>query len=327
MKSMKQFFKRGLILLPLSLVLFLSGCSQMAVFDPKGPVAQTQNDLIIYSIILMLFIVVVVCVPFAYFVYKYRDTNPNRKESDYDPHMHGNTMIEIVWTVIPFIIVVALSIPTVETLFELEKPPESEEAATEDTKEPLVVYATAADWKWFFSYPEEDIETVNYLHIPTDRPIEFKLSSADSMAALWIPRLGGQKYNMAGMENTLYLQADEEGVYDGRNSNFNGEGFTKHTFEVYAESEEDYNDWVEQTQNEAPELTQEEYDELLKPGLTTEAEFSSTHLEWVDHGTNDGRDYAVNRHYDLYGELMHLYSDQEAEDFMDEENDDDHESH
>ncbi|WP_101843246.1 cytochrome aa3 quinol oxidase subunit II [Halobacillus sp. Marseille-P3879] len=325
---MKQFFKKGLILLPLSLVLFLSGCSQMAVFDPKGPVAQTQSDLIIYSLILMLFIVVVVFVPFGYFVYKYRDTNPKLKESDYDPHMHGNTMIEIVWTVIPFIIVVALSIPTVETLFELEKPPESTDSATEDTEEePLVVYATAADWKWFFSYPEEDIETVNYLHIPTDRPIEFKLSSADSMAALWIPRLGGQKYNMAGMENTLYLQADEEGVYDGRNSNFNGEGFTKHTFEVYAESEEDYNDWVEQTQNEAPELSQEEYDELLKPGLTTEAEFSSTHLEWVDHGNNDGRDYAVNRHYDLYGDLMHLESHQEAEDFMGEENDVDHESH
>ncbi|MFC7319691.1 cytochrome aa3 quinol oxidase subunit II [Halobacillus campisalis] len=320
---MKQLMKKGLALAPLSLVLLLSGC-ELAVLDPKGPVAQTQYDLIMYSIIFMLFIVVVVFGAFAFMVIRYRENRPGRKESDYDPHMHGNNLIEIVWTVIPFVIVIALSIPTVDSLFELEKPPEA--AAGEEQKEPLVIYATTADWKWFFSYPEENIETVNYLHIPTDRPIEFKLSSADAMTALWIPRLGGQKYNMAGMENTLYLQADEEGVYDGRNSNFNGEGFTKQTFEVYAESEEDYNSWVEETQSSAPELSQEEYDELLKPGLTVEAEYSSTHLEFVDHGTNEGRDYAIERHYDLYGDLMHLYSDQDAEDFMDEENDDDHES-
>ncbi|MFC7063721.1 cytochrome aa3 quinol oxidase subunit II [Halobacillus seohaensis] len=321
---MKQLLIKGLLLMPLSLVLFLSGCSELAVFDPKGPVAQTQNDLILYSLIFMLFIVVVVFGAFAYVVIKYRENRPGRKNSDYDPDMHGNNKIEIIWTVIPLVIVIALSVPTVDSLYELEKPPEASDG---EQQEPLVIYATAADWKWFFSYPEEDIETVNYLHIPTDRPIEFKLSSADSMAALWIPRLGGQKYNMAGMENTLYLQADEEGVYDGRNSNFNGEGFTKHTFEVYAESEEDYDSWVEETKAQAPELTQEEYDELLEPGLTTEAEYSSTHLAWVDHGTNDGRDYAVNRHYDLYGDLMHLESHQDAEDFIYEENDEDHENH
>ncbi|RWZ60616.1 cytochrome aa3 quinol oxidase subunit II [Halobacillus fulvus] len=311
----KHLRSRWLGLLPFSLILFLSGCGnlEMTVLNPKGPVAQSQYDLIMYSLWFMLGIIVVVFGLFAFMLIKYRANRPGRKESDYEPNLHGNTMIEIVWTVIPLIIVILLSIPTVTTLFDLEKAPEP--ADGQEPKEPLVIHATAADWKWFFSYPEQDIETVNYLHIPTDRPIEFMLTSADSMSALWIPALGGQKYNMAGMMTKLYLQADEEGVYDGRNSNFNGEGFAAQTFKVHAESEEDFNSWVEEIQNEAPELTQEQYNELVKPGLTDEASFSSTHLDFVNHATTDGADYVVERYRELYGEKIELYDIDREETF------------
>lgn len=307
----KRHRSKWLFLIPLSLIFFLSGCEQMVVFDPKGPVAQSQNDLIIYSLWFMLGIVVVVFGLFAYMLIKYRD-RPGRGDKDYDPSIHGNTLIEIIWTVVPFIIVIALSIPTVGTLYDLEDPAaatSSEDPSESLDEEPLVIHATAADWKWFFSYPEQGIETVNYLHIPTDRPIEFRLSSADSMAALWIPALGGQKYNMAGMMNKLYLEASEEGVYDGRNSNFTGEGFTEQTFKVHAESEEQFNAWIEETKSEAPALTQEKYNELLKPGLLDKMAFSSTHLQWVNHGTNDGRDYAIERHREAYKEKLHLDRD------------------
>ncbi|GGD02430.1 quinol oxidase subunit 2 [Thalassobacillus devorans] len=309
MRHKRPHLQKWLALLPLSLVFLLSGCSELTVLDPKGPVGQSQKDLIVFSLWFMLGIVVVVFALFAFMVIKYRN-RPGRNDKDYDPDLHGNTAIEIVWTVIPLIIVIILSVPTVTTLFDLEKPPESS-----SDKEPLVIYATSADWKWFFSYPEQDIETVNYLHIPTDRAIEFRLSSADSMAALWIPQLGGQKYNMAGMENTLYLQADEPGTYDGRNGNFNGEGFTEQTFKVHAQEEEEFNDWVQETQDEAPELTQEEYDELLAPSVMDEQmTFSNTHLGWVDHGTNDGRDYAIKRHRDAYQELLHLENEIKGDD-------------
>lgn len=298
MKQTKNYFFKSLSFV--LLLLLLSGCGQLTVLDPKGPVAQSQYDLILFSTIFMIAIVIVVFVLVAYMIIRYRD-RPGRGDKDYDPDHHGNTKLEIIWTVIPIIIVIILSVPNVETLFELEKPPESSE-----DEEPLVIYATAADWKWFFSYPEQNIETVNYLHIPTDRAIEFRLSSADSMSALWIPALGGQKYNMAGMENTLYLQADEPGVYDGRNSNFNGEGFTKQTFKVYAESDEAFQNWVGEAQTESPTLTQEKYDALLKPSLVDTMTFSSTHLEWVDHGSMDGSDYAVERHRNAYGDPLHL---------------------
>ncbi len=307
MKRMRNHMQKWIPIGMLALIMLLSGCEQMAVFDPKGPVAESQKDLIVYSLWFMLVIVVVVFALFAYMVWKYRD-RPNRKDGDYNPNIHGNLLIEIIWTAIPIVIVIALSVPTVQTLFDLERPSTAHEA-----EEPLVVYATAADWKWFFSYPEQNIETVNYLHIPTNRDIEFRLSSADSMAALWIPQLGGQKYNMAGMENTLYLQADEPGVYDGRNANFNGEGFTKQTFQVHAEDKEQFEEWVEKVQDDSPALTQDQYDSLLEPGLTETMAFSSTHLQWVDHGTNEGRDYSINLHRDAYEELMHLENGKKRE--------------
>ena len=267
-----------LVLALLTVVFVLGGCSNASVLDPKGPVAEQQSDLILLSIGFMLFIVGVVFVLFTIILVKYRDRK-GKDNGSYNPEIHGNTFLEVVWTVIPILIVIALSVPTVQTIYSLEKAPE----ATKD-KEPLVVYATSVDWKWVFSYPEQDIETVNYLNIPVDRPILFKISSADSMASLWIPQLGGQKYAMAGMLMDQYLQADKVGTYEGRNANFTGEHFADQEFDVNAVTEKDFNSWVKKTQNEAPKLTKEKYDELMLPENVDELTFSSTHLKYVEHG-------------------------------------------
>ncbi|AOC92905.1 cytochrome aa3 quinol oxidase subunit II [Bacillus sp. L381] len=271
-------FKPLLLLAMLAVVFVLGGCSDISVLDPKGPVADQQKDLILLSIGFMLFIVGVVFVLFTIILVKYRDRK-GKDSGNYKPDMHGNTFLEVVWTVIPILIVIALSVPTVQTIYSLEKAPE----ATKD-KEPLVVYATSVDWKWVFSYPEQDIETVNYLNIPVDRPVLFKISSADSMASLWIPQLGGQKYAMAGMLMDQYLQADKVGTYEGRNANFTGEHFADQKFNVKAVTQKDFNNWVKKAQSDSPKLTKEKYDELMLPENVGKLTFSSTHLKYVDHG-------------------------------------------
>ncbi|MEC1392762.1 cytochrome aa3 quinol oxidase subunit II [Bacillus velezensis] len=271
-------FKPLLLIAMLAVVFVLGGCSDISVLDPKGPVADQQKDLILLSIGFMLFIVGVVFVLFTIILVKYRDRK-GKDSGNYKPEMHGNTFLEVVWTVIPILIVIALSVPTVQTIYSLEKAPE----ATKD-KEPLVVYATSVDWKWVFSYPEQDIETVNYLNIPVDRPVLFKISSADSMASLWIPQLGGQKYAMAGMLMDQYLQADKVGTYKGRNANFTGEHFADQKFNVKAVTQKDFNSWVKKAQSDSPKLTKEKYDELMLPENVGKLTFSSTHLKYVDHG-------------------------------------------
>ncbi|MBM7633985.1 cytochrome aa3 quinol oxidase subunit II [Geomicrobium sediminis] len=258
-------------------LILLSGCN-LAVLDPQGPVASQQKDLIWLSIVFMFIIVLIVFTLLVYFLVKYRE---RKGHDDYDPDIHGNNKLEILWTVIPIIIVTILSFPTVITIFNLEEAPEAE-----SDREPLVIHATSASWKWIFSYPEEDIQTVNYVNIPVERPVLFKLTSADSMASFWVPQLGGESYSMAGMQTELYLQASEEGTYSGRNSNFTGEGFADMRFDVHAIEEPQFDAWVKEIQEGAPELTQERYDEFMLPTHVGEYTFSNTHLDWVDHSTD-----------------------------------------
>lgn len=290
-KSIKSLLIVMISLISLIVITVLGFQTDLIVLDPKGPVGLIQKDLIMFSIYFMLAIVIVVFVLFTYMVIKFRDRK-NVNSKNYKPDMHGSTKLEIIWTVIPIIIVTALSIPNAKALYELKEPPKS----TAD-KEPIVIYATAVDWKWIFSYPEENIETVNYVNVPEDHPILFKVTAADSMASFWVPQIGGQIYGMPGMVNDLYLQADKPGEYRGRNSNFTGEGMTHQQFNFVALEEENYQDWVKETQDNAPKLAEETYEKLMLPETVDEMTFSSTHLDFVDHGTDSGYAMEIREKY------------------------------
>ncbi|MFI8575938.1 cytochrome aa3 quinol oxidase subunit II [Rossellomorea aquimaris] len=305
------------------IIIFSSG-SEMIILDPKGPVGALQKDLIMLSIYYMLGIMVVVLSFFTVILLKYRSS---KKDSDYKPEMHGSTKLEIIWTLIPVLIVIALSIPNTKALYELREAPK----ATAH-KDPIVIHATAADWKWIFSYPEEGIETVNYVNVPEDHPILFKVTAADSMASFWVPQLGGQIYGMPGMVNDLYLQADEKGTYDGRNSNFTGEGMTHQKFDFVALEEEKYEKWVKDSQENEPKLTEETYEKLMLPDTVDKMTFSSTHLAFVDHGKNSEYAMAIREKYGV--EASSHGADKDAEsshgnhsDHGDMEDHDNHEDH
>ncbi|AGT33840.1 quinol oxidase subunit 2 [Geobacillus genomosp. 3] len=292
------------IILALPFLLLLSGCvERTAVLNPQGPVARTQYDLIMWSVGFMLFIIVVVFALFAFVLIRYREKPEN---ADYEPpEEEGNTLLEIVWTAIPILIVIALAVPTVKATFALEKPPT-------DKVEPITIHVTAANWKWIFSYPEENIETVNYVHIPAGVPVKFKLTSVGPMNSFWVPELGGQKYAMDGMETELILQADKPGSYMGRSANFSGEKFAHMEFEVIAQTSRDFKQWVDEVKATAPKLNEDKYAQILEPGLVGRMTFSNTHLEWIDHaeqnshhangesaGDDDGQDHnmATDSHH------------------------------
>jgi cytochrome aa3-600 menaquinol oxidase subunit 2 len=280
----KKAFWKLVSLLPLSFILFLGGCQNLAVLNPQGPVAKTQSDLIIWSFALMLAVVAVVFTLFTIIVIRYREKPDNM---DYEPpDQHGSTLLEIIWTAVPVLIVIALSVPTVKATYALEKPPE----ASKDIK-PIEIYVTSANWKWIFSYPEENIETVNYVNIPAGVPIQFKLTSVGPMSSFWVPELGGQKYTMNGMIMDLYLQADNPGEYLGRNANFSGEGFTDMEFQVVSQTKADYEEWVQEVQETAPNLSEDKYNEIIEPGVVGRMTFSSNHLSYVDPESLEYCDY------------------------------------
>jgi len=253
------------------------------VFNPKGPNAETLSNTIILSIITMAFILLIVYVLLAFMLTKYR---ASKASADYEPpHEEGSHLLEITWTVIPIIIVAFLAVVTVRTTSTVEAQP-----AGYDDKEPLVIYASSSNWKWHFSYPEEGVETVNYVNIPVDRPIEFKLYSFGPITSFWIPQLAGQKYAMSDMLTTIHLAADEVGSFMGRNSNFNGRGFAEMEFEAQSMTQKDFDEWVADVKAKEAPLTEEKFDELLKAEHVGRQSFSSTHLEFrpapMEHGKN-----------------------------------------
>lgn len=259
-------------LLPLlGFISVLAGCQPLAVLDPKGPQAQLQADVIWLSIAIMSVIVLVVCAILIYVLIKYRDS---KLPKDYEPpYIEGNHVVETIIVAVPILIVLFFSYVTIVSNNKVEATPEGYE-----DQDPLVIYASSSNWKWHFSYPEYDIETVNYLYVPTKRALEFKLYSFGPITSFWVPQLGGQKYAMSDMVTTLHLAADEPGEMMGRNVNFSGAGFAENTFHVEAMSQREFDEWIQEVKTKAEPLTEAKFEELLEPGHLGQLTFTGTHL-------------------------------------------------
>ena len=238
----------------LSLMLpVLGGCDYL-LFDPKGPIAAEQMNLIILSFLVMMIVVVPVILMTVFFSVKYR---ANNDKADYEPNWeHSNKIELVVWTV-PLIIIIVLGIITYKTSFSLDP-----RQPLESDKQVMRVQVVALDWKWLFIYPEQEIATVNELAIPVDTPIEFLITSDTVMNSFFVPQLGSMIYAMAGMENQLYLKADEEGTFRGLSANYSGFGFSGMKFDTKSLNEQDFNAWVNEVKSSPNALTKEAYKTL-----------------------------------------------------------------
>lgn len=283
-----------------TIVSVLAGCEPLMVLDPKGPQAERQARDIMLSIGIMSVIVIVVFAILIFVLIKYR---ASKMGEDYEPpHIEGNKWVELVCVGIPIIIVTYFSFVSVQSNYIVEATPQGYE-----DQEPLVIYASSSNWKWHFSYPEEDIETVNYLYIPTDRPVEFKLYSFGPITSFWIPQLGGQKYAMSDMVTTLHLAADEPGEMMGRNANFSGKGFAENMFNVTAMPAMDFTEWVEEVHETADPLTEDKFDELIEPGHLGQMTFTGTHLDFSpapEHGHGSSSSESMEGSHEEHSEMV-----------------------
>ncbi len=265
--------KGAFLMVLITIATILSGCEPLLVLDPKGPQAERQAHDIMISIGIMSFVVIAVFIALIIILIKYR---ASKQSPDYEPpEIEGHPWLEVVLFGIPILIVIYLSFVSVQSNYIVEATP-----TKYADQEPLVIYASSSDWKWHFSYPEENVETVNYLYIPAGRPLEFRLYSYGPITSFWIPQLGGQKYAMADMLTTLHLAADNPGEMVGRNANFSGKGFAENTFNVTAMTQADFDEWVEEVHETAKPLTEEKFEELLEPGHLGQMTFTGTHLDF-----------------------------------------------
>ncbi|MEM1143076.1 MAG: ubiquinol oxidase subunit II [Pseudomonadota bacterium] len=227
--------KIGLRLLCLLACTGLSGCNYL-LFDPKGPIAQQQMEIIIFSVVVMLIVVIPVMIMGVWFPIQYRADND---KSDYRPNWeHSNKIEAVVWA-IPVAIIVTLGWITFVSSHDLD--PREPIDADQPT---MVVQVVALDWKWLFIYPEYQIATVNEFAMPVGTPVEFLITSATVMNSFFIPNLGTQIYAMSGMENRLHLMASQRGTYPGFSANYSGFGFSGMKFNALATDQPGFDEWV-----------------------------------------------------------------------------------
>ena len=275
----------------LLLPLLLTGCdSRFVVLDPQGPVAQTQQKLIVISAILCAIVIIPVIALLVFIVWRYREKPGNK--APYRPDWADSKALEIVWWGIPIVIIGILGFFTARDTYALARPPVT------DTK-PIRIQVTSLDWKWLFQYPDQGIATVNYVHIPAGVPVYFQLTSDAPMNSFWIPQLGGQEYTMPGMAMMLWLQADKPGEYYGSGANFSGREFAHMRFRVIAEPQKDFNEWAANIKRTSPALTGAGYTELSKPGTSEEKSFGSIPEDLYDRIVN--KNGGIYMHHSEHG--------------------------
>jgi cytochrome o ubiquinol oxidase subunit II len=254
----------------------LAGCSQMLLFDPKGPIGVAERFVIIVAIALMLIVVIPVVAMVLLFPRKYRASNT---KATYMPKWSRSRKIELVVWLVPAAIVTVLGTLVWTATYHLDpyKPIDT------DVK-PISIEAVSLDWKWLFIYPDQQIATVNQLVFPANVPLSFKLTSGTVMTSFFIPQLGSQIYAMAGMQTRLHLMADEPGTYVGQNQQFSGRGYAEMNFKAIATSREQFEAWIEKVRQSPEKLDLPRYEELEKPSVGYPvAYFSSVKPDLFDH--------------------------------------------
>jgi len=220
-----------------SLLALILGCTPshpQSTFDALGPVAKSQLDL--FYLIFWVAVVVFIAVggAFLYAAIRYR-----RRRGQGDPEQtHGNTKLEIVWTVIPAIVLIAIAIPTIITIFD------NADAPILPKDGGLLIEATGHQWWFEFRYPDSDVVTANEMHIPVGEPVTVNLDSVDVIHSFWVPKLAGKVDMVPNNPNHLWLMADEPGVYYGQCAEFCGISHANMRFKVIAQPRAEFDAWL-----------------------------------------------------------------------------------
>lgn len=233
MKGWQQYWRQLLLFGLLSLALTGCGREELSALRPSGPVAAMQFDLMKLSFSIMIGVFIVVMLIFTYVLIRYRK-RPGQQ--GIPKQVEGNHALEILWTVIPFLLLIVMAVPTVTTGFELHKKYSPEEA--------VQVRVTAHQYWWEFEYPDLGVATAQDLVMPVGKKVQFTLTAADVKHAFWIPALGGKIDTNPGLDNELWLQADKTGIFYGKCAELCGASHALMDFKVEVMEQADFDVWI-----------------------------------------------------------------------------------
>ena len=242
---------RRLVLVAVAAVaLVLVACSEVKnngqnSLQPKGPQAEKIDNLFVPILIIAIVVGIAITAATVFVALKFRykkGVNENPKQ------VHGNTRLEIAWTVLPALLLAIIAVPTVATIFDLAENP---------GPSALQVTVEGKQWWWEFRYPDAKVVTADELVIPTGRDVFLKLTACDGTGttktcnvihSFWVPELSGKKDVVPGQTNTLTINADKPGTYLGQCAEYCGLSHANMRFRVIAKTPSDFQAWLSEQQ-------------------------------------------------------------------------------
>jgi cytochrome c oxidase subunit 2 len=203
--------------------------------------APKIDDLLNVMIVISSYVFSLVLVMLFYALWKFK-AKPG-DESDGEP-IHGNTRLEIAWTLIPTIIVLFGGGYSWKVLNEIE----------ERKSDAITVDVFSQQYAWSFAYPEKGYKYVQgEFHVPVNRQIVFKMHAQDVIHSFWVPEWRIKKDNVPGITTTAVVTPDKIGTYQLICTELCGFGHATMRAKVVVESPAKYEKWVDSLEQKTPE--------------------------------------------------------------------------
>ncbi len=237
------------------LTLILAGCGEpfLSTLDPAGEVAQKQFDLMLLSTAIMVLVIIVVTVIFLYVVFKFRRKGEDKR---IPKQVEGSHKLEIIWTVIPIILLIILAVPTVSYTFQLaDVKPMNDKDEEGKTKDALVINVRANLYWWEFEYPDHGVVTSQELIVPTDERVYFNLVASDVKHSFWVPAAGGKLDTNVEGTNQFFLTFDSDkaeeanNIFYGKCAELCGPSHALMDFKVKTMPKDQFEGWIGDMQN------------------------------------------------------------------------------
>jgi cytochrome c oxidase subunit 2 len=216
------------------------------IFAPASTPADAIFGLSIFVLAHVAAIFILVFALLAYVVVRFRNKgNDDRKEP---AQIYGSTQVELAWTVIPVIIVLALFLASARVIASIQNPPRPPGT--------LDVIVIGHQYWWEYRYPSLNIVSANELHVPVSDPAHptptfLTLLSADTDHSFWVPRLAGKTDLIPNHPNHTWIEPHEPGLFLGQCAQYCGTQHAKMLLRVYVQSQDEFQQWVRGQQAKA----------------------------------------------------------------------------
>ena len=150
--------------------------------------------------------------------------------------IHGNTALEIAWTIAPALILLVIAIPTVVTIFKTQSKP---------LPDAMHIKVVGHQWWWEFQYPALGFVTADEMHIPVGKPVFLEIESADVLHSFWFPAIGGKRDAVPSRTNHIAFTADSLGTFPGQCAELCGLSHANMRMHLMVETPEEFQSWAE----------------------------------------------------------------------------------